>query len=343
MIKLTLAELATITGGELHGDGDLEITAVAPMDKACEGEITFLSNAKYSKHLAETKASAVMVKESERELCTTNVIVVADPYIAFAKVAQAMDVTPEPASSIAPSAVISDEAKLGENVSVGANAVIETGVVIGDNAIIGAGCFIGKNAQIGANTKLWANVSIYHDVVLGKACLVQSSTVIGADGFGYANEKGEWIKIPQVGTVRIGNRVEIGACTTIDRGALDDTVIEDNVIIDNQLQIAHNVHIGYGSALAGGTIIAGSTTIGKYCIIGGGCVINGHIEIVDGVTITGMGMVMRSISEKGMYSSGVPLQTNKEWRKTATRVHRIDDMNKRLKAVEKLIEKNAES
>ena len=173
--------------------------------------------------------------------------------------------------------------------------------------------------------------------------MVQSSTVIGSDGFGYANEKGEWIKIPQVGTVRIGNRVEVGACTTIDRGALDDTVIEDNVIIDNQMQIAHNVHIGYGSALAGGTIVAGSTTIGKYCIIGGGSVINGHIEIADGVTITGMGMVMRSITEKGMYSSGIPLQPNKEWRKTATRVHRIDEMNKRLKTVEKLIEKGSES
>jgi UDP-3-O-[3-hydroxymyristoyl] glucosamine N-acyltransferase len=284
-----------------------------------------------------------MVKESERELCKTNVIVVSDPYVAFAKVAQALDTTPVPAVDIADSASIASDATLGQNVSIGANAVIESGVVLGDDVIIGAGCFIGKNAKIGAGTKLWANVSIYHEVVIGEACLVQSSTVIGSDGFGYANEKGEWIKIPQVGSVRIGNRVEIGACTTIDRGALDDTVIEDNVIIDNQMQIAHNVHIGYGSALAGGTIIAGSTTIGKYCIIGGGSVINGHIEITDGVTITGMGMVMRSITEKGMYSSGIPLQPNKEWRKTATRVHRIDEMNKRLKTVEKLIEKSAES
>ncbi|WP_261903028.1 UDP-3-O-(3-hydroxymyristoyl)glucosamine N-acyltransferase [Vibrio fortis] len=343
MKNLTLAELAEITGGELHGEGNIVVSAVAPMDKAQEGDVTFLSNAKYSKHLAECKASAVMVKESERELCTTHVIVVDDPYVAFAKVAQALDTTPEPASAIADSAVIAESAVLGKNVSIGANAVIESGVELGDNVVIGAGCFIGKNAKIGLGTKLWANVSIYHEVVLGEACLVQSSTVIGSDGFGYANERGEWIKIPQVGTVRIGNRVEIGACTTIDRGALDDTVIEDNVILDNQMQIAHNVHIGYGSALAGGTIIAGSTTIGKYCIIGGGSVINGHIEIADGVTITGMGMVMRSITEKGMYSSGIPLQPNKEWRKTATRVHRIDEMNKRLKTVEKLIEKGSES
>lgn len=343
MTTLTLAQVATITGGELHGDHDATVSAVAPMDKASEGQVTFLSNPKYAKHLAECRATLVMVKEAQRALCSGNVLVVADPYVAFAKVAQALDTTPAPAANIAPSAVIAADVTLGENVAIGANAVIESGVTLGDNVIIGAGCFIGKNAAIGANSKLWSNVSIYHDVVLGSDCLVQANTVIGSDGFGYANEKGEWIKIPQIGTVRIGNRVEIGACTTIDRGALDDTIIEDNVIIDNQMQIAHNVHIGYGTAMAGGTIVAGSTTIGKYCIIGGASVLNGHIEIADGVTITGMGMVMRSITEKGMYSSGIPLQPNKEWRKTATRVHRIDEMNKRLRAVEKLLESKQDS
>lgn len=344
MTTLTLAELATITGGELHGDSQAVVRGLAPMDRAQEGDITFLSNPKYSKHLASCKATVIMVKATERELCPSNALVVADPYVAFAKVTQALDTTPAPASGgIAPSAVVADDAKLGENVSIGANAVIESGVELGDHVIIGAGCFIGKNAKIGNHTKLWSNVSIYHNVMLGEHCLVQSSTVIGSDGFGYANERGEWIKIPQLGSVRIGNRVEIGACTTIDRGALDDTVIEDNVILDNQLQIAHNVHIGYGTAMAGGTIVAGSTTIGKYCIIGGASVLNGHIQIADGVTITGMGMVMRSIEEKGMYSSGIPLQTNKEWRKTAARVHRIDDMNKRLKAVEKLLEQKSDA
>ncbi|TFH90669.1 UDP-3-O-(3-hydroxymyristoyl)glucosamine N-acyltransferase [Vibrio ouci] len=343
MTVLSLAELATITGGELHGDAAATVTMVAPMDKAQEGHVTFLSNPKYAKHLAQCQATVVMVKEAQREQCSGNVLVVADPYVAFAKVTQALDSTPAPASTIAPSAVIAEDAKLGKDVSIGANAVIESGVELGDNAVIGAGCFVGKNAKIGANSKLWSNVSVYHEVQIGSDCLIQANTVIGSDGFGYANEKGEWVKIPQLGSVRIGNRVEIGACTTIDRGALDDTVIEDNVILDNQLQIAHNVHIGYGTAIAGGTIIAGSTTIGKYCIIGGGTVINGHIEITDGVTITGMGMVMRGISEKGMYSSGIPLQPNKEWRKTATRVHRIDEMNKRLKAVEKQLEQKEES
>lgn len=344
MMTLTLADLATITGGTLYGDANVKVSAVAPMDRAKEGDVTFLSNTKYAKHLKLCQASVVMVKESERELCPSNVLVVADPYIAFAKVAQALDKTPKPALvGIAPSAVVATDVQLGKNVAIGANAVIESGVVLGDNVVVGAGCFIGHNAQLGHNTKLWANVTVYHSVQIGDDCLIQSGTVIGSDGFGYANERGEWVKIPQMGTVRIGNRVEIGASTTIDRGALDDTVIEDNVIMDNQLQIAHNVHIGYGSALAGGTVIAGSTHIGKYCIIGGATVINGHITIADGVTITGMGMVMRSIEEKGIYSSGVPLQPNKEWRKTAARVHRIEEMNKRLKALEKQFEQISHS
>ncbi|MCE9828763.1 UDP-3-O-(3-hydroxymyristoyl)glucosamine N-acyltransferase [Vibrio diabolicus] len=342
MKTLTLAELATITGGELFGDESLVVSRVAPMDKAQEGDVTFLSNPKYAKHLSECQATVVMVKAEHKDQCVGNALVVSDPYVAFARVVQAMDTTPKPADDIAPSAVIAADVKMGENVTIGANAVIEAGVELGDNVSVGAGCFIGKNAKLGNNTKLWANVTIYHEVSLGDDCLVQSGTVIGSDGFGYANDKGEWIKIPQLGSVRIGNRVEIGACTTIDRGALEDTIIEDNVILDNQLQIAHNVQIGYGTVMPGGTIVAGSTKIGKYCQIGGASVLNGHITIADGVAITGMGMVMRSIEEKGLYSSGIPLQTNREWRKTATRVHRIDEMNKRLKAVEKQLEQKEE-
>ncbi|PSW06982.1 UDP-3-O-(3-hydroxymyristoyl)glucosamine N-acyltransferase [Photobacterium rosenbergii] len=339
MAGMTLADIAAKLGAELRGDGTVVIESIAGMATAKEGQITFLSSSKYRKQLAECQAAAVMLKEADAEGFEGNALLMADPYLGYAKVAQLLDTTPAAASDIAPSAYVDPTAQLGENVSIGHNAVIEAGAQIGDNAQIGAGCFIGKNAQIGAGTKLWANVTIYHSVVLGEQCLVQSSTVIGADGFGYANDKGEWVKIPQLGSVRIGNRVEIGACTTIDRGALDDTIIEDNVIIDNQMQIAHNVQIGYGTAMAGGTIVAGSTKIGKYCIIGGASVLNGHIEIADGVTITGMGMVMRSIEEKGMYSSGIPLQPNKEWRKTAARTMKIDDMNKRLKAVEKQLEK----
>ncbi|MBE1277298.1 UDP-3-O-(3-hydroxymyristoyl)glucosamine N-acyltransferase [Enterovibrio baiacu] len=338
MASITLAELAEKLSAELHGDGSIVIHSIAGMDKAGEGHITFLSSSKYRKHLAECQASAVMVKEADLAYCSGNALVMKDPYLGYALTAQLLDTTPACATDIAPSAYVSPTATLGEGVSIGHNAVIEDGVTLGDNVQVGAGCFVGKNAVLGANTRLWANVSIYHDVKLGESCLIQSSTVIGSDGFGYANDKGRWVKIPQVGSVIIGDRVEIGACTTIDRGALDDTLIADGVIIDNQCQIAHNVMIGENTAIAGATVVAGSTKIGKHCIIGGACVINGHIEITDGTTITGMGMVMRPITEPGMYSSGIPLQKNREWRKTAARTLKIEEMHKRLKVVEKKLE-----
>lgn len=337
MANFRLIDLAEHIGGTLRGNADLAIQSIAALDKADSSQITFISNAKYRENLTACNAGAIIVSSADVEFCRAdqNLIIVVNPYVAYAQLAQYMDSTPKAASEIHPSAVISPEAKLGNNVSVGANAVIESGVELGDDAVIGAGCFVGKNSKIGARTQLWANVSVYHNVQIGADCLIQSSTVIGSDGFGYANDKGQWIKIPQTGGVIIGNRVEIGACTCIDRGALDPTVIEDNVIIDNLCQIAHNVHIGFGTAVAGGVIMAGSLKVGRFCQIGGASVINGHMEICDGAIITGMGMVMRPITEKGIYSSGIPLQTNKEWRKTAALVMNIDEMNKRLKSLEK--------
>ena len=337
-MSVTLGQLADLLGAELHGDASIEVSRIANLETAQVGEISFLSDSKYHAFLAKSQASAVLVKAADLALCATNALVVKDPYVGFARVAQLLDSTPQPATTIHPKAVIAEDVQLAPGVAIGANAVIESGVVLGEGVIVGPGCFIGKNSQLGKGSRLWANVTIYHNVRLGEACLVQAGSVIGADGFGYANERGEWIKIPQVGGVRIGNRVEIGASTTIDRGAIDDTRIADNVIIDNQCQIAHNVEIGYGTAIAGGTVIAGSTKIGKYCIIGGAAVINGHIQVCDQVTITGMSMVMRSISEPGVYSSGVPAQSNKEWRKMAARVMHIDEMHKRLNQLEKRVE-----
>ncbi|KAA6209834.1 UDP-3-O-(3-hydroxymyristoyl)glucosamine N-acyltransferase [Avibacterium paragallinarum] len=333
----SLKELAQQIGATIRGNANVLIDSIAPLDKAQPNQLTFISNIKFRDLLAQSQAGILVVSENDVEFCSpeSNLLIVKDPYVAYAVLAQYMDSTPKAAAGIAPSAVISASAKLGENVSIGANAVIEDDVELGDNVIIGAGCFIGKGAKIGANTQLWANVNIYHQVQIGEHCLIQSGAVIGTDGFGYANDKGRWIKIPQTGTVIIGNHVEIGACTCIDRGALDATVIEDNVIIDNLCQIAHNVHIGTGTAVAGGVIMAGSLKVGRYCLIGGASVINGHMEIADKVTVTGMGMVMRPITEPGVYSSGIPLQPNKEWRKTAALTLDIDKMNKRLKAVEK--------
>ncbi|KGD70485.1 UDP-3-O-(3-hydroxymyristoyl) glucosamine N-acyltransferase [Tatumella morbirosei] len=339
MSSIRLADLAQQLDAELHGDGDIAISGIASMQSAVPGNITFLANSRYREQLAHCKADAVVLTEADLEWCHSAALVVKDPYLTYARMAQILDTTPSPAENIAPGAVISPAAKLGANVSIGANAVIESGVELGDNVVIGAGCFIGKNTRIGAGTKLWANVSVYHEVLIGEQCLIQSGTVIGADGFGYANDRGNWVKIPQLGSVVIGDRVEIGACTTIDRGALDNTQIGNGVIIDNQCQIAHNVIIGDNTAVAGGVIMAGSLKIGRYCMIGGASVINGHMEICDKVTVTGMGMVMRPITEPGVYSSGIPLQANKVWRKTAALVMNIDDMSKRLKAIERKVGK----
>lgn len=332
-----LDELANHIGGTLRGNADTLVKGIAPLDKATADHLTFISNVKYRPYLQQSQAGVLVVSDADVEFCadTANLIIVKNPYVAYALLAQYMDNTPKAAQNIAKSAVISDNVLLGNNVSIGENAVIEEGAIIGDNSVIGAGCFIGKFAKIGAHTQLWSNVSVYHRVQIGDHCLIQANAVIGSDGFGYANERGKWIKIPQTGSVIIGNYVEIGACTCIDRGALDDTVIEDNVIIDNLCQIAHNVHIGTGTAVAGGVIMAGSLKVGRYCQIGGASVINGHMEICDQAIITGMGMVMRPITEPGIYSSGIPLQTNKEWRKTAALTMDIDSINKRLKAVEK--------
>lgn len=340
MSSIRLADLAQQLDAQLHGDGDIVITGIASMGSAQAGQITFLSDSRFREKLSSCQASAVVLTADSLPFFTGAALVVSNPYLTYARMAQLMDTTPKPAEDIGAEAVIAPDATLGQRVAVGANAVIESGVVLGDDVIVGPGCFVGKNTRIGAGTRLWANVTVYHDISIGERCLIHSGTVIGADGFGYANDRGNWIKIPQLGRVIIGDRVELGACTTIDRGTLDDTRIGNGVIIDNQCQIAHNVVIGDNTAVAGGVIMAGSLTIGRYCMIGGASVINGHMAICDKVTVTGMGMVMRPITEPGVYSSGIPLQPNKEWRKTAALVMNISDMSKRMKAIERKLAKN---
>lgn len=335
MHSYTLKVLADKLNATLSGDENIIISSIASMTSAKKGQITFLSDKKYQDQLKNCQASVVVLTEESLPHWCGAALVVSNPYLTYAKLAQLLDTTPIPAEGIASTAVISATAVLGKGVAIGANAVIESGVWLGNNTVIGPGCFVGKNSKIGENTKLWANVSVYHNIEIGDNCLIQSGAVIGSDGFGYANDRGNWVKIPQLGRVIIGNNVEIGASTTIDRGALDDTVIRDGVVIDNQCQIAHNDYIGEHTAVAGGVIMAGSLKIGKYCLIGGASVINGHMEICDKVTVTGMGMVMRPITQSGVYSSGIPLQENKVWRKTASIVLHIDELNKRLKALEK--------
>ncbi|MFD2165854.1 UDP-3-O-(3-hydroxymyristoyl)glucosamine N-acyltransferase [Thalassotalea euphylliae] len=336
-MSYTLTDLAQQIGATVKGDGNITVSSLATLAAAKNDQIAFLSNSKYQSQLKDTQAAAVIVSPDMAEHCPTNALVMDNPYMGYAITAQLLDSTPEPASNIHPTAVVDASAKLGVNVSLGANVVIEDGADIGDNVSIGAGTYIGKNVSIGKNTKLWANISVYHDVVIGEQCVVHANTVIGADGFGYAPHQGKWHKIPQLGSVIVGNRVEIGASTTIDRGALDNTVIGDGCILDNQIQIAHNVVIGENTAIAGCTVVAGSATIGKNCTIGGLSAINGHISIADGTTITGMSMVMKGTKEAGVISSGIPAQPNRDWHKMNARLRKLDETTKKVAQLEKAL------
>ncbi|MGL4713252.1 MAG: UDP-3-O-(3-hydroxymyristoyl)glucosamine N-acyltransferase, partial [Shewanella sp.] len=283
MNSVTLKELCLLLDGDIQGDETLTINSVATLEHAKAGQISFLANSKYRSQLEATQASAVLLSANDAQNYQGTALIVKDPYVGFARVAQYLDTTPKAAEGIHPSAQIDPSAHLGEGVAIGANAVIGANVILGENVQIGAGVVLGQDVIIGSKTRLWANVTVYHNVHLGQDCIIHSGAVLGSDGFGYANERGQWIKIPQTGGVRIGDRVEIGASSTVDRGALGHTEIHDGVIIDNQVQIAHNDIIGENTAIAGSSSVAGSVTIGKNCIIGGNCAIAGHLSIADGV------------------------------------------------------------
>lgn len=330
-----LSELAERVSGEVRGDRGLAINGLATIQDADNQKLTFLANPAYQKYLCETNAGAVILSESVAETFSGNCIVHKNPYLAYALLSELWD----PVSSFTPSvsehATIDESASVSRNVFIGAGArigpgaEIETGVFIGENVTIGA------NSRIGRNTKLYPGVSVYHGVTIGSECTIQSGCVVGSDGFGFAPVDGAWQRISQLGGVDIGDRVEIGANTTIDRGALGDTVIENGVILDNQIQVAHNVVIGENTAIAACSAIAGSTTIGKNCIVGGASGIAGHLEIVDGVHITAMTMVIKSLTEPGVYSSGTGVQSNKDWKKSIARLRRLGSTESRIKEIEK--------
>ncbi|MGX9460986.1 UDP-3-O-(3-hydroxymyristoyl)glucosamine N-acyltransferase [Shewanella sp. A14] len=335
MQKVTLKELGQLLGATIKGDETLEITSVATLEDATSGQLSFLANSKYRTQLEATQASAVLLSEKDANHYDGNALIVADPYVGFARVAQLLDNTPNEALGIHPSAQIAPSAILGDGVAIGANAVIGAKVILGENVQIGPGCVVSETSIIGSNSRLWANVTVYHNVHIGHDCIIHSGSVIGSDGFGYANDRGNWIKIPQTGGVRIGNNVEIGACTSIDRGALSHTEIHDGVIIDNQVQIAHNAVIGQHTAIAGGSIVAGSTSIGKYCIIGGNSAVAGHLTIADGVHVSGGTNVTSLIRYKGVYSSATVAMENKLWRRNTVRFRQLDELFNRVKHLEK--------
>ncbi len=334
---ITLGELAEKTGTRLKGDGGCVIDGVASLSHARPGCISFLTHPRYRHYLEDTRASAVILPADELEHCPVNALVSDNPYLTYARISALFAPARPQAGQVHASAVIADDVRIHESATISANCVIGDGVILEAGVIIGAGCVVEKGTVIGEQTHLHPNVSVYHDVRIGKRCIIHSGTVIGSDGFGFANDNGKWVKIHQLGSVVIGDDVEIGANTTIDRGAIEDTVIGNGVILDNQIQIAHNVNIGEQSAIAGCVGIAGSAIIGKRCAIGGGAGILGHLEITDGVTITAMSLVTKSIKEPGVYSSGTPLEPSTSWHKNFARFKQLDEMARRLKALEKQI------
>lgn len=331
----TLADLAVLLGAEMIGEPLHEIRALATLQSAAKYDLSFIANPAYKKYLSSTQAGALLVSPDLADEYSGNKLIVKNPYLAYAKLSAVFEVLRAPYSGIHPTAAVGLDCQLGDAISIGANAVIGDGVVLENGVVIGAGSFVGNDSVIGKNTRLAANVSVYHGVNIGSDCMLHSGCVIGADGFGFAPDAGGWIKIHQLGGVNIGNKVEIGACTCVDRGALDDTEIADGVIIDNQVQIGHNVRIGRNTAIAAHTAIAGSTTIGANCTIAGAVAIAGHLTLVDKVHISGKSMVSASINEPGSYSSGTPLAPTKDWRKNAARFRQLDSLATRLIKLER--------
>lgn len=324
---------------QVLGDPNYAVHGISTLLKATSQQISFLANPKYKKYLNDTKAGAVIVAKAQSDDYDGHRIVMDNPYAGFAITAQLLDSTPAQVDGIHPTATIATDVEIGENVKIGAQAVIESAVKLGNNVVIGAGCYVGQGTMLGSRTQLMPNVTIYHQVTIGSDCTIHSASVIGADGFGYAPLQMEgnqhWLKIPQVGGVIIGHHTEIGASTTIDRGAIDDTIIGCHAIIDNQIQIGHNVEIGDYTAIAAGTMIAGSTKIGNNVTIGGVCAISGHLTICDKAFITGRAFIMKDIKEPGVYSSGMPATTNKEWRNNTARYRKLTELFDRVKQLEK--------
>ncbi len=330
-----LAEIAGRLGGEVLGDPETRVRRVASLRGAAPGDLSFLVHAKHRSELAATRAAAVIVPESERDATPLPRIVCRDPYAYFARVSQLFNPPPAVTPGVHPTAVVAPDATIAASAGVAAGCVVERGARIGERVALGAGCFVGEGVGIGDDSRLHPRVVVGRDCVIGARAIVHAGAVIGADGFGFAPEGGKWIKIPQTGRVVIGDDVEVGANTSIDRGAVDDTVIEDGVKLDNQIQIGHNCRIGAHTAVAGCTGIAGSTTIGRHCMIGGAAMIGGHLTIPDRTIVAGATVVTRSLDPAGTYSSVIPATEVREWRRTVALVRGLDRLLERLRSLER--------
>lgn len=331
----TLAEIAAQLGGDVLGDPQTRISQVASIGNAGEGDITFLANPKFRSQLADCRASAVVLRADAAEDFTGPRIVVANPYAYYARVATLLNPYSAGFSGVHPSAVL--ESPVPDSVSVGPNVVVGKGVLLGAGVVLNGGCVIGDGVSIGDGTVLYPKVVVYHDCQIGNRCILHSGAVIGADGFGFAPDGQNWVKIPQIGRVVIGNDVEIGANTTIDRGAIDDTIIEDGCKLDNLVHIGHNCVIGKNSVIAGCAGIAGSTVFGEHCIVGGAGMVSGHLNIVAGTTISGGSTLMKSIAKPGVYTSVFPIDTHEDWLRNASHLRRLSKLADRITELEKTL------
>lgn len=331
---LSLGHMAEKIGATLLGDPALIVERVATLAAAETGNLSFFTNRRYLRDLEATGATAVIIASDDVESCPCAALVVENPYLEYARAAALLNPPLNPVSGLHPAASVSPEADVRDSAWIGPMAVVEAGATVREHAFVGPGCVVGQGVEIGEETILVARVTLCHEVRVGRRGLIHPGVVIGADGFGIANDDGVWIKVPQLGSVWIGDDVEIGANTTIDRGALENTVIQDGVKLDNLVQIGHNVYIGAHTAIAGCVGIAGSTRIGRGCTIGGAAGIGGHLEIADDVHLTATTSVAKSITKPGVYSSGMVVQDNLSWRKTTARIRNLDDMARRLKALE---------
>ncbi len=334
-MQLRLGELARRFGCELLGDPESAVSRVATLANADPDAISFLANSAYRQELQSTRAGAVILREQDAEACPVPALVCPGPYETYARVASLLHPAPAYPPGVDPSAVVAVSASIASGAHVSANAVVGEDAVIAEGVVIGPGAVVGPRCRVGSGTRLHANVTLVEDVTLGERCIVHSGAVIGCDGFGNARSDSGWIKVPQVGGVRIGDDVEIGANTTIDRGAIEDTVIENGVRLDNLIQIAHNVRIGEHTAMASLSGVSGSTVIGKRCMFGGQSGIVGHIRICDDVVIGGATMVSKDITEPGFYTASFPAEKGAEWKRKVARFRRLGDLANRIARLEK--------
>ncbi|MFI4865725.1 MAG: UDP-3-O-(3-hydroxymyristoyl)glucosamine N-acyltransferase [Steroidobacterales bacterium] len=325
---IALGELAVRFGCELSGDPAVSVDHVAPLLTAGSGALSFLANPRLSSQLTATHAAAVVLEPRSATACPVAALITSNPHALFARIAALLHPPPPLQPGIHPSAIVDAGAQLDASCEIGPYALVAAGAIVGPRCLVGPGCFIGPGVRIGADCRLISRVTLEHGVLLGARALIHSGAVIGADGFGLARERGRWLKVPQVGSVRIGDDVEIGANTTIDRGAMDDTVIGDGVKLDNQIQVGHNVQIGAHTAIAACTGISGSVRIGERCMIAGGCGLSGHIEIGDDVVLTGMSMVPHSVERPGVYTSVIPVEPIRRWWRTLTTLKRLAERDR---------------